>query len=89
LLRLTPCHWIYRRSRLARASGIPNSLELTGGEYKTWERIHHSMADLWLLANPASRGRVADLYPNLGRFSNDLLHLSILRRVVASIVSRV
>ena len=51
-------------------------------EYKTWERIHHSIADLWLLANPASWSRVADFNPNLGHFYNDLLHLSVLRRVV-------
>ena len=66
LLRLTPCHQTYRRQQRVLVSGIPGSLELTGGEYKTWERIHHSMADLWLLANPASWSRVADFNPNLG-----------------------
>ena len=71
LLRLTPCHQTYRRQRLALVSGIPGSLELTGGEYKTRERIHHSIADLWLLANPTSWGRVADLNPNLGYLSYD------------------
>ena len=30
LLRLTPCHRIYRDTRLADASGTPGSLELTG-----------------------------------------------------------
>ena len=48
----------------AGASGISGSLELTGGEYKTRERIHRSLADLRLLAIPASRSRVADFYPN-------------------------
>ena len=37
---------------------------LTGGVYKARERIHRIMADMRLLANPASRGRVADLDPN-------------------------
>ena len=37
-----------------QTSGIPGSLDLTGGEYKTRERIHRSMADLRLLAIPAS-----------------------------------
>jgi len=36
-------------------------------EYKTQEHIHRAMADTRLLAIPASRGRVADLDPNLGR----------------------
>ena len=35
-------------------SGITGSLELTGGEYKTRERIHRSMSDLRLLVIPAS-----------------------------------
>jgi len=37
---------------------------LTGGVYKARERIHRIMADIRLLAIPASRGRVADLDPN-------------------------
>ena len=86
LLRLTPCHQAYRRPIHDETSGIPDSLELTGGEYKTWERIHRGMADPRLLAIPASWGRVADLNPNWRRFSNDLLHLTILRRVVTAIV---
>ena len=45
-------------------SGSPNSHGLTGGVYKARERIHRIMADMRLLANPASRGRVADLDPN-------------------------
>ena len=48
---------------LTGASGIPNSLDLTGGEYKTRERIHPGVADPGLLAIPSSWGRVAD--PNL------------------------
>ena len=37
---------------------------LTGGVYKARERIHRIMADMRLLANPASRSRVADFDPN-------------------------
>ena len=36
------------------SSGIANSLDVTGGEYKTRERIHGRDADRPLLANPAS-----------------------------------
>ena len=49
-------------------SGTPGSLDLTGGEYKTWERIHRSLADLRLLAIPASWSRVSDFNPNWGYF---------------------
>ncbi len=35
-------------------SGISDSLDLTGGEYKTRERIQGAMADAPLLANPTS-----------------------------------
>ena len=35
-------------------SGITDSLGLTGGVYKTRERIHRTMADIRLLAIPAS-----------------------------------
>ena len=35
-------------------SGIANSLDVTGGEYKTRERIQRADADTRLLANPAS-----------------------------------
>jgi hypothetical protein len=35
-------------------SGASDSLGVTGGEYKTRERIQRSMADLRLLAIPAS-----------------------------------
>ena len=40
-------------------SGAPNSGGLTGGVYKTRERIHGSVADLPLLAIPTSWRRVA------------------------------
>ena len=43
LLQLTPCHRIYRGPQRVRTSGIPGSLELMGGEYKTRERIHRSL----------------------------------------------
>jgi hypothetical protein len=44
--------------------GTPGSLELTGGEYKTRERIHRGIADPRLLAIPTSCGRVSDHNPN-------------------------
>ena len=46
------------------ASGEINSHGVTGGEYKTRERIHRGMADPRLLAIPASCTRVAECYPN-------------------------
>ena len=46
------------------ASGTPVSHELTGGEYKTQEHIHRSIADLRLLAIPTSCRRVAAGNPN-------------------------
>ena len=45
-------------------SGTPSFHGLTGGVYKARERIHRAMADARLLANPASRSRVADFDPN-------------------------
>ncbi len=36
------------------ASGVANSRGVTGGVYKTRERIHRSIADLRLLATPPS-----------------------------------
>ena len=57
-----------RPSRL-QTSGTPNFHGLTGGVYKARERIHRAMADARLLANPASRSRVADFDPNWDRFS--------------------
>ena len=52
------------RSLRLRTSGTPNFHGLTGGVYKARERIHRAMADARLLANPASRSRVADSDPN-------------------------
>ena len=52
------------RSSRSHTSGTPNSHGLTGGVYKARERIHRAMADARLLANPASRSRVADFDPN-------------------------
>ena len=50
------------------ASGEINSHGVTGGEYKTRERIHRSIADLRLLAIPTSWSRVADSNPNWEMF---------------------
>jgi hypothetical protein len=41
-------------SRLGRDLGITDSLDVTGGEYKTRERIQRAVADTRLLAIPAS-----------------------------------
>ena len=49
------------------ASGAIDSGGVTGGVYKARERIHGAVADAPLLANPTSRGRVADPDPNWGR----------------------
>ena len=46
------------------ALGTPGFHGLTGGVYKARERIHRIMADMRLLAIPASRSRVADSDPN-------------------------
>ena len=46
------------------ASGVADFRGVTGGVYKARERIHRSIADLRLLATPASRSRVADYDPN-------------------------
>ena len=61
LVPLTPL--TFGRSFLAvkpRTSGEDNSGDLTGGVYKTRERIQRSIADLRLLAIPSSCSRVAD-----------------------------
>ncbi len=52
------------RSLRLRTLGTPGFHGLTGGVYKARERIHRAMADARLLANPASRSRVADFDPN-------------------------
>ena len=46
-------------------SGANNSRGVTGGVYKTRERIHRNIADVRLLAIPTSWSRVADFNPNL------------------------
>ena len=71
------------------ALGMTSFHGVTGGVYKARERIHRSIADLRLLAIPASRSRVADSYPNWRIVYNGLLHLSVLRHVVDAIVTRV
>lgn len=43
---------------------IISSHSLTGGVYKTRERIHRNIADLRLLAIPTSCTRVAEYNPN-------------------------
>ena len=45
-------------------SGATHSHDVTGGVYKARERIQRSIADLRLLAIPASCSRVADYNPN-------------------------
>ncbi len=57
------------RSFRLQTSGTPNFHGLTGGVYKARERIHRAVADARLLANPASRSRVADSDPNWDRLS--------------------
>ena len=55
------------RSLRLRTSGPLGFHGLTGGVYKARERIHRIMADMRLLAIPASRSRVADYDPNCDR----------------------
>src|SRR4030042_495826 len=69
LLRLRPNYQPHpRRLPLLRVSPPPSGVasfhDVTGGVYKARERIHRSMADLRLLATPASCSRVADCNPN-------------------------
>ena len=45
-------------------SGATNFHGVTGGVYKTRERIHSTIADIRLLAIPTSRSRVADFAPD-------------------------
>ena len=45
-------------------SGATNFHGVTGGVYKTRERIHRAIADTRLLAIPTSRSRVADFDPD-------------------------
>ena len=70
-----PCYDLFPVTELTvgppsgETSSTPGSLELTGGEYKTWERIHRGMSDPRLLVIPASWGRVAAPNPNWRHFS--------------------
>ena len=57
----------FRRQK--RRSGITNSRGMTGGEYKTRERIHRAVADARLLAIPTSCSRVAENNPDYDRLS--------------------
>ena len=49
-------------------SGTYGFHDVTGGVYKAWERIHGTVADVPLLAIPASCRRVADDNLNWARF---------------------
>ena len=49
------------------ASGETHSHGVTGGVYKTRERIHRDIADPRLLAIPTSCSRVADCNPDYDR----------------------
>ena len=60
----------------ACTSGTNDSHDVTGGVYKARERIQGTVADVPLLAIPASRSRVADYDLNWGRF----LEIRILSR---------
>ena len=65
LLRLSPNYQFRPRPLLTVTDFRPPGFHgLTGGVYKARERIHRAMADARLLANPASRSRVADFDPN-------------------------
>ena len=52
----------------ADTSGATGSHDVTGGVYKTRERIHGTVADVPLLAIPASWRRVAASNPNWAQF---------------------
>ena len=52
----------------ARTSGAAGFHDVTGGVYKTRERIHAVVADTALLAIPTSWGRVAAPNPNWAQF---------------------
>ena len=69
LLRLHPNHRPHLRHlpprRVSLATlGTTNFRDVTGGVYKTRERIHRGVADPRLLAIPASRRRIAACDPN-------------------------
>ena len=69
LLRLHPSYLSHLRRLLLQAvrsatSGATNFHDVTGGVYKTRERIQGVVADTPLLAIPTSCSRVADYNPN-------------------------
>ena len=68
MLRLHPSHESHRGDRLPKVrlttSGATHFHDVTGGVYKTRERIHRTIADIRLLAIPTSRSRVADFDPD-------------------------
>lgn len=70
-------------------SGASTFHDLTGGEYKTQELIHRSIADLRLLAIPTSCRRVAADNPNWGRVSGICSTLRIRNPLSRTIVARV
>ena len=69
--------------------GMANSHSVTGGVCKARERIHHRMADRWLLAIPPSCRRVAAYNPNWGRVYEVTLALAGSHLFVPAIVARV
>jgi hypothetical protein len=74
LLRLHPSHESHRGQRPPSqvrqpASGETHSHGVTGGVYKTRERIHRDIADPRLLAIPTSCSRVADCNPDYDALS--------------------
>ena len=68
-------------------SGVSNSHDVTGGVYKARERIHRSMADLRLLATPASCRRVAACNLNYERLCWDSLQVAPSLPIVPPIVA--
>jgi hypothetical protein len=68
-------------------SGVSNSHDVTGGVYKARERIHRSMADLRLLATPASCRRVAACNLNYERLWWDSLQVAPSLPIVPPIVA--
>ena len=68
-------------------SGVANSHDVTGGVYKARERIHRSMADLRLLATPASCRRVAAYNLNYEQLCWDSLQVALSLPIVLPIVA--
>ncbi len=70
-------------------SGATGFHDVTGGVYKTRERIHGAVADAPLLAIPASCRRVAAYSPNWAQFLGVFLRLAASAPSVLGIVVRV